>query len=194
MFITFEGLMARAKRRNSSGLRRGLPMYKDVLLTYEPGGSDGAGDFAPLLDRPPELWDAHEELGSIPARTTTCARLSACTRPWCNRALRPLDSTAVYQGSAVGEAEDILASIRQLSIGDVAPDLTILLDLDEREPCAALPHAGRIGLEQREAAFFARVRAGYPALAQAEPERFRASMPPKRSGAGARDCSGYWLR
>jgi dTMP kinase len=79
----------------------------------------------------------------------------------------------VYQGSAVGEAETILASIRQLSIGDVVPDLTILLDLDERESMRRVAARGALNrLEQREAAFFARVRAGYLALAQAEPERF----------------------
>ena len=179
MFITFEGLDGSGKTTQLKRLAAQLADagYKDVLLTYEPGGSDGAKDIRKLLlDRPPELWDAREELLLYSAarhhhlRTLIQPALDRGAIVLCDRFF---DSTAVYQGSAVGEAEAILASIRELSIGDVVPDLTILLDLDERESMRRVAARGALNrLEQREAAFFARVRAGYLALAQAEPERF----------------------
>ena len=87
---------------------------------------------------------------------------------------RYLDSSVAYQGAGrVLEATEI----RDLSLWAVEgllPDLTILLDLDETVARGRLDADDKPfdRLEAEKSEFHARVRAGFLALAAAEPERF----------------------
>ncbi|HVY35302.1 MAG TPA: dTMP kinase, partial [Caulobacteraceae bacterium] len=83
------------------------------------------------------------------------------------------DSTRAYQGAAGGASQDFIATLEQAVVGDVRPDLTLIFDLP---PEAGLARAaGRGGGEARFEAkgseFHARLRAGFLAIAQAEPNR-----------------------
>jgi dTMP kinase len=87
---------------------------------------------------------------------------------------RYLDSSVAYQGAGrvLGGAE-----VREVSLWateSLLPDLTILLDLDESTGRGRLDSARTKydRLEAEEQDFHARVRNGYLALAEAEPQRF----------------------
>jgi dTMP kinase len=87
---------------------------------------------------------------------------------------RFFDSTYVYQGIAKGVGTDWLMKIYSLLYGNLAPDLTLLLDLDPRLGLARASSRGasaetrfeKMGLE-----FHQQLRDGFLALAKANPER-----------------------
>lgn len=84
------------------------------------------------------------------------------------------DSTLAYQGYGAGLP---LAELRQLATvatGGLAPDLTILLDVPPEIGIGRKTGASRNRFESSfDLAFHERVRAGFLALAGAEPLRFR---------------------
>ncbi len=174
-FITLEGGEGAGKstqaRRLAAALRRaGLP----VLETREPGGTNGAERVRALLLDPQAEWATlAETLLHVAARADHVARL---IRPaldggtWvvCDRYA---DSTMAYQGYGQGADRTQIAALAAM-IG-LRPDLTLVLDLPPevgRRRAAARPHAAD-RYEQLGADFFARVHAGFCAIAAAEPER-----------------------
>ena len=107
LFVTFEGIDGSGKstqcRMLADTLRaRGL----DVVLTREPGGSDGAEEIRRLvLEGDPDRWSAETELLLFTAaRRDHLERThSACSGRWqvvvCDRFA---DSTRMYQGLSRG--------------------------------------------------------------------------------------------
>jgi dTMP kinase len=87
---------------------------------------------------------------------------------------RYFDSSVAYQGAGrVLDAKEV----RDLSLwatDSLLPDVTVLLDLNEDVARTRLDAADKPfdRLENEKAEFHARVRAGFLALAEAEPERF----------------------
>ena len=96
---------------------------------------------------------------------------------------RYADSTMAYQGYGRGLDRDALAALTAVATGGLRPDLTLLLDLDVERGLARRRDEGeemnRLDLETLE--FHRRVRAGYLALAAADPTRWQiidADRPP----------------
>jgi dTMP kinase len=91
---------------------------------------------------------------------------------------RYADSTLAYQGYGRGLPLDELTQVQRFAMGDLWPDLTVLLDLPvavglERKRAAEGTASGewtRYEAEARE--FHEHVRAGYRALAEREPRRW----------------------
>ncbi|HEY8758181.1 MAG TPA: dTMP kinase, partial [Candidatus Limnocylindria bacterium] len=85
------------------------------------------------------------------------------------------DSTLAYQGYGHGADLDQLREVTDFAVGDTRPDRTFLLDLpvEAAEGRAATRKPGRAWdrFEAEASAFHERVRAGYLALARAEPGR-----------------------
>lgn len=84
------------------------------------------------------------------------------------------DSTFAYQGAALSfPGFDALARLREMEAPfDLAPDLTLLFDLD---PEAAIERVGRRGQDAEKferVDFLVKVRANYLRLAKEEPARF----------------------
>lgn len=81
------------------------------------------------------------------------------------------DSTMAYQGYGHGLGRDAIEALHRVAAGDVRPDLTLVLDL----PVDAGMARARAGAEDRyermDRAFHDRVRAGFLAIAAAEPGR-----------------------
>ena len=85
------------------------------------------------------------------------------------------DSTSAYQGAARSIGEDTVKYLNSFATDSLAPDITIVLDIDARE---GLERAGRrdngdtdrMGSEKLE--FYQKVREGFLELARREPERF----------------------
>ncbi len=86
---------------------------------------------------------------------------------------RHADSTLAYQGFGRGLDVDELRTIQRFATDDLTPDLTILLDLPVEVGLARKASADENRFEVGfDLDFHRRVRAGYLALAAAEPERF----------------------
>jgi dTMP kinase len=88
---------------------------------------------------------------------------------------RFVDSSLAYQGAGRGLGIDLVRAINEFGTGGLAPDRTLLLEID---PALGRARQGkrlegfdRLELEQEE--FFTTIAAAYSALADAEPDRVR---------------------
>lgn len=147
------------------------------LMTREPGGEANAERIRALLvSGDKDAWDPlAETLLFYAARVQHMQRTIApalARGEWvvCDRFM---DSTLVYQGIGKGISAEFIRSLHHLTLGNFAPDLTIILDI---APNIGLARAGgRSDAENRfegmELAFHEAVRAGFLAIARAEPQR-----------------------
>jgi len=196
-FITLEGGEGTGKSTLARGLADALRADgRDVVVTREPGGAPGADAIRALLVQGDSgRWSATEE-----ALLFAAARLNHLThtiRPALARGAwvicdRYYDSTRAYQVAAGGLPTGALETLNAL-IDAPAPDLTLVLDID---PSAGLArsrgaHVGEDRFERKDAAFHARVRAEFVAIAEREPARcvlIDASLPAERVLAAARSA------
>ncbi len=145
-----------------------------MLHTREPGGSPGAERLrALLLDRDLAWSPLAETLLHVAARAEHVERtirpaLAAGTWVVCDRFA---NSTMAYQGYGQGIDRATIATLGELP--GIVPDVTFVLDVSP--PVAAERLASRgVGADRYEAmdaAFHARVTAGFRAIAGAEPAR-----------------------
>ena len=177
-FITLEGGEGTGKSTQVARLAERLRAAgREVVATREPGGSPGAEGIRRLLvEGPPARWSAQSEtLLMYAARRDHIERTisPALERGACVVCDRFLDSTRAYQGAGGGAATSLIAALEREVVGDLMPDLTLVLDL----PVAVgLRRAGgRAGGERRfEAkgtAFHERLRQAFLDIAVAEPAR-----------------------
>lgn len=177
LFITFEGgdgsgKSTQIKRLEASLIKAG----RDVVLTREPGGSDGADAIrALLLEGAADRWSPlTEALMMYAARADHLERTiqPALARGAVVISDRFADSTMAYQGLAGALGEDAVAKLYALVVADQGPDLTIILDLPVEE---GLKRSGSTGVEQRfeskGALFQERVRQAFLEIARREPDR-----------------------
>ena len=177
-FITLEGGEGAGKSTQARLLaawlgEKGVP----VTVTREPGGTPGAEEIRNLLvTGAVGRWDSlTETLLHYAARREHVARLilPALERgDWivCDRFV---DSTTAYQGYGQGIDLATLAKLRDTVLGSFAPDLTLVLDVSpetRRARTAARP-GNEDRYERMNEAFHERVRAGFHAIAAAEPAR-----------------------
>ena len=177
-FITLEGGEGAGKSTQARLLAawlegRGI----SVVLTREPGGTPSAEDIRNLLvTGDVGRWDPlTETLLHYAARREHMARLilpSLETGQWiiCDRFI---DSTTAYQGYGQEIDLGIIAKLRETVLGGFTPDLTLVLDISpetRRARTAARP-GNEDRYERMNEAFHGRVRAGFHAIAKAEPAR-----------------------
>lgn len=178
-FIAFEGGEGAGKstqaRRLAEALReRGL----EVVLTREPGGTEGAEAIRQLLLDPANHWEPEAEaLLFAAARSDHVTQL---IRPALERGAwvicdRFIDSTRAYQGGGGGLSDDAILALHRLGSDGLLPDLTILLEANPTEIASRLARrdggeTDRIG--GREAEFHNKVAQAFRRFAEAEPERF----------------------
>ena len=175
--ISFEGGEGAGKstqiRRLAARLRGVAP---EVVTTREPGGTPGAEAIRGLLlGGAAERWEPlTEALLHVAARHDHVLRvigpaLAAGSWVLCDRFL---DSTRVYQGLAGGLGLDAVDRLHQIALGELRPDLTLVLDVPVAE---GLARRRRSAVENRYEgmgeAFHERVRQGFLDLAAAAPER-----------------------
>jgi dTMP kinase len=82
------------------------------------------------------------------------------------------DSTVAYQHYGRGLPVDDVAAVNHAATGGLVPDLTLLFDLPPEVGRGRGQRGGSDYLEREALAFHERVRAGYRALAAAEPGRW----------------------
>lgn len=148
-----------------------------VVRTREPGGTPIAERIRALLLEHGEetMTDIAELLLFFAARSLhihNAIKPALQTGQWvvCDRFT---DASRAYQGSGRGFNPDTINTLADWVQEGLQPDLTILLDAPAE---IGMDRAGRRGaadrLEIEKTEFYARVREGYLALAESEPERF----------------------
>jgi dTMP kinase len=181
-FITFEGGEGAGKSTQVPLLVAALERAGiAALATREPGGSPGAEAIRRLLlEGEGERWDAQgEALLLVAARRDHVAKLIApalARGVWvvCDRFA---DSTLAYQGYGRGLMPADIAMLHRFALGDLAPDLTAILDLpvdaglarSAARSAAAASAADRF--ERLDRAFHDRLRDGFQRIAAADPGR-----------------------
>ena len=177
-FISFEGGEGAGKstqaRRLVDGLRaRGL----EVVATREPGGSPGGEAIRELLvNGPPDRWSAiTETLLMYAARRDHLERVIS---PALDRGAwvvcdRFYDSTRAYQGAGGGAPSDMIVALEAAVVGEVKPDLTLILDMPVAAGLARAAGRGQgeARFEAKGAEFHERLRVAFLEIARREPER-----------------------
>ncbi|HEX3313964.1 MAG TPA: dTMP kinase [Gemmataceae bacterium] len=174
MFVSLDGLDGAGKstqcRRLADWLR---DQGHDVVECADPGGTHvGQVLRQVLLDPQHPLCLPAEALLFMASRAQLVADVirPALAAGKSVVSDRYLLANLVYQGHAGGLDPKLLWTVGRLAIGDLLPDLTIVLDVPlDRARARRKKIADR--MEQRGDEFFAKVRAGFLAEAQREPER-----------------------
>lgn len=179
MFISLEGIDGSGKSTQARRLAETLRARgTGVMLTREPGGSDGAEAIRRLLvEGDPDRWSPETEILLFnAARRDHLERLidPALARGDWVVSDRFADSTRVYQGATRGDLRGLVDRLHALVIGR-EPDLTIVIDMD---PEVALTRglargSGEDRFEDFGLPFQQKLRAGFLALAKAFPARIR---------------------
>lgn len=178
-FITLEGGEGVGKSTQVKALAEALNERGiDVLVTREPGGSEGAEKIRELLlGGTEERWGARAEVLLFAAARAD--HVEKTIRPalesgrWvlCDRFS---DSSLAYQGGAGGLGIEIVRSINVAAVGDVFPDRTLVLTLDAggaRARARDTEGSDRIGGRPED--YHRRVDAAFRIIAAEEPERVK---------------------
>jgi dTMP kinase len=175
-FVAFEGGEGAGKSTQVRRLAEWLTANgHEVLVTHEPGGTAVGAALRRLL--------LTHEAGPLAARTE--ALLFAADRAQhVAQVVRPalasdsvvitdryVDSSLAYQGAGRTLAVDEVAHLSAWATDGLVPDLTIVLDLPPSVGLARVPGVAD-QMEAEPLAFHERVRAGFLALAAAEPARY----------------------
>jgi dTMP kinase len=175
-FLTIEGPEGAGKTTQAERLREWLSHAGfDVVLTREPGGTPVGERVREILLDPGAAHDPRTD--ALLFNAARAALVHDVIEPAIRRgavviSTRFSDSTIAYQGHGAGLSIDQLRRVEAFATDGLRPDLTILIDVP-----------AEVGLERKDAErtrfessftleFHERVRAGFLALAAAEPERF----------------------
>ncbi|HQT80120.1 MAG TPA: dTMP kinase [Rhodopila sp.] len=174
-FITLEGGEGAGKTTQVDLLQQALSAAGvRVLRTREPGGAPGAELLRGILLGGTIDWSAQAEtLLHFAARAEHVAKtirpaLQAGIWIVCDRFF---DSTMAYQGYGQGADRGFIQA--QTELLGIRPDLTLVLDVPEAVAAERLRRRGgdTDRYERLDAGFHARVRAGFRAIAGADPDR-----------------------
>ncbi|MGJ8516806.1 dTMP kinase [Carnimonas bestiolae] len=150
-----------------------------VVSTREPGGTPRAEQMRELLLDPQgsEPLDADAELLLVfAARAQHLAQkiVPALQRGALVVCDRFIDATYAYQGVGRGIDSERIGALEQWVLGDLRPDLTLLLDMPEQAARQRVMARGAVldRFEEQASDFFRAVREGYLVRAEAEQQRF----------------------
>ena len=180
-FLTLEGIEGGGKTTQALILAKALRAQgREVLLTREPGGTEVGQVLRRILLEPAATPLASEaELLLMLADRAQHVHEVILPGLHANKVVisdRFLDSTIAYQGYGRGIPLDVLERLNAFVCGECMPALTLILDLPVT---AGLQRANkRRGVVEKTDTFEAeavdfheRVRAGFLAVANAQPER-----------------------
>ena len=180
LFITFEGTDGAGKttqiQRLSADLRQ---VGHDICLTREPGGTPISEQIRDMLLNPD-----HSEM----AATTELLLYAASRAQHVSEVIKPAleagkivissrfaDAMVVYQGYGRGLDLEQINRLNRIATEGVTPDVTFVLDLPVEIGLQRVQKSrgGLDRLEREKIEFHQRLRDGYRALAQQEPQRLK---------------------
>ena len=179
--ISFEGSEGSGKSTQIARLAAKLQSLKrDVISVREPGGTEIGEQIRNII--------VHNSKGDEMCAETELLLFTAARAQLVREVIAPalvkgtivlsdryLDSSTVYQGIGRNLAQDPVQMINQFAIGNVMPDLTIVIDVPTemglariRQRASDLPDR----MERENIDFYTKIREGYLVLAKGMPERF----------------------
>jgi dTMP kinase len=179
-FISFEGGEGSGKSTQIKILAERLAGVKlHAILTREPGGSPGAEIIRHVV-----LSGMGKLLGPDAETLLFAAARDDHARTVIEPALKQgtwvlsdrfSDSTRVYQGALGNVAPGILNAMQRVTIGDLKPDLTVILDVPVEIGLkrAAVRRGTAVAdrFESEDVKFHQQLREAYRQIAASEPER-----------------------
>ena len=178
-FITLEGGEGVGKSTQVKALAEALRQRGiDVVITREPGGSEGAERIRELLlSGSEDRWGPKAE--ALLFAAARADHVAKTIRPAVERGQwvlsdRFIDSSLAYQGGAGGLGIEAVRAINAFGIGDNFPDRTLILTQEEgadRARARDLEGSDRIGGRPDE--YHRKVEAAFHIIAAEEPERVR---------------------
>jgi dTMP kinase len=178
MFITLEGVDGSGKSSQMTELAAFLRERKfDLLATREPGGTS-IGDQIRTILLAMDNQDIHPRTETLLFQASRAQLVEERIRPHLAKGGvvlcdRYADSTIAYQGYGYKVDVEQVRAIVDFATGCLAPDLTLLLDINVDEGLLRRAGEGSINrLDVYELAFHQRVRDGYLQMAIAEPDRW----------------------
>jgi dTMP kinase len=178
VFITLEGGDGSGKTTQAELLRAWLSgQGRTVLRTREPGGTEVGLEIREIVLH--HRGDISARAEALLYAADRAHHVATVVRPALERGEvviqdRYIDSSVAYQGVGRVLDPEAVRGLSEWATEGLAPDLTILLDLDADAARGRLDEARTRydRLEAEASEFHDRVRAAYLALAEAEPGRF----------------------
>lgn len=172
-FITFEGPEGSGKSTQAKMLYEKLLLEgHEALLTREPGGLLEAEEIRKILK------GKQYDLSNL----AELYLFSACREMFVSRIVKPniekgihvisdrfADSTRAYQGYAGGINKDTIERLISESTGNIAPDMTVIIDVDVKLGLSKEIEDGRFS--QKDLEYHEKVRQGYLTIARENPQR-----------------------
>jgi dTMP kinase len=172
VYIAFEGPEGCGKSTQSRRLAESL----DAVLTRETGGTDVGRRLREIL-HDTAVTDLNDHAEALIIAADRAQHVAQVVRPALDVGRhvvsdRSVYSTLAYQGHGRGLPLDELRTINDWAIGDVWPDLVILLRVPDDVTRDRLRKRELDRFEQAGDEFHARVDAGFEAMAEADPDRW----------------------
>ena len=179
--ISFEGSEGSGKSTQLIRLAAHLQkLRRDVITVREPGGTEIGEQIRNII--------VHNSRGDEMCAETELLLFAASRAQLVREIIAPaliagkivlsdrfLDSSTVYQGIGRNLALDPVHQINRFAVGNVMPDLTVIIDVPIkvglariRQRATDLPDR----MERENVDFYTKVREGYLLLAKGLPERF----------------------
>jgi dTMP kinase len=179
--ISFEGSEGSGKSSQIARLAAHLQKLKrDVVTVREPGGTEIGEQIRNII--------VHNSKGDEMCPETELLLFAASRAQLVREVIAPallrgatvlsdrfLDSSTVYQGIGRNLAADPVSQINRFAVGNVMPDLTIVIDVPTRvglarirQRASDLPNR----MERENIDFYDKIREGYLVLAKGLPGRF----------------------
>jgi dTMP kinase len=179
--ISFEGSEGSGKSTQISRLAARLQQSgREVVSTREPGGTEIGEQIRNIIvhnSKGDEMCAETELLLFTAARAQVVREViaPALVRGAVVLSDRYLDSSTVYQGIGRNLAADPVSQINRFAVGNVMPDLTLVIDVPTeiglariRRRASDLPDR----MERENIDFYKKIREGYLLLARGLPDRF----------------------
>ena len=181
VLISFEGSEGSGKSTQIAHLAEQLQLVgREVVSTREPGGTEIGEQVRNII--------VHNSRGDEMCAETELLLFAASRAQLVREIIAPnllkgvvvlcdryIDSSTVYQGVARNLSRDPVQQINQFAVGNVLPDLTIVLDVPTgvslnriNQRASDLPNR----MERENIDFYKKVRDGYLVLARSLPRRF----------------------
>jgi dTMP kinase len=176
-FITFEGPEKSGKSTQAKLLKRYLARKGlSCLFVREPGSTTLSEKIRKILLDRKNIRLSHfaEMLLYMAARSQLIKEVIEPALRKNNIVIcdRFQESTIAYQGYGLGVDINIIKKIGEFATKGIKPNLTIMLDLDDKESLFKINHK-KDRIELRSANYHKRVKRGYASLAKAYPARIK---------------------